>query len=113
MDKYVVALKIKGKISPTYQFQAYSYLKAKQIDENILDINNLKLSEPIKGEQYVACNLFTSNVIDYKPFKDGWEVQTENSLYRFYYSNMDEIEAIVKENNFRGPKSMGFGLYWS
>lgn len=114
MDKYIVVVKVKGKIHNTYQYHAYSYLKARpyEIDE-VLESNNRLLPEPEKNKSYIVCNIITSWVVDYKPFKNGWEVQTENSLYRFFVSDMNEINNLVKENNFKVSKKMGEALYWS
>ena len=76
-------------------------------------VNGAILSSPKKGSRYCTCHLVTSPVVDFKPFKNGWEVQTENSLYQFFITDMEEIERLVKENNFTGPRRLGSeAMYW-
>lgn len=117
-NKYIVALKVKGNVNPLC-YGGYTYLKARPIEEkDILDMVDSEsfLPSPKIGYRYNVCYLSTSPVIDFNPFKNGWEVKTENSLYRFIITDMDGIKCLVKENSFTGPNRINDeskAMYWS
>ena len=72
---------------------------------------------PAIGFQYFCCNLITSRVVNFKPIADGWEVQTENSMYRFFLGTVEKAEEIAKEMGLSGPSQLGYNsfspsFYW-
>jgi hypothetical protein len=119
-DKYIVALKLRGKVNP-FCYGGYTYLKARPVDDEVaMDLSTSSgsqlLPEPVVGKKYYSCHLITSPVVEFKTFGNGWEVQTENSLYRFILASRGEIERIVQENGFSGPKGMSNvpeAMYWN
>jgi len=116
--QYVVALKVKGKVNP-FCYGGYTYIKARPVDDQmVIDMTaNCKvLQTPVEGDRYFNCHLLTSPVVSFKSFKNGWEVQTENSLYQFFVTDMDEIKRLAGENKFSGPgklNDVSESLYWS
>lgn len=115
--QYIVALKLNGKISMG-TYGSNTYIKARPVgDQELVSMaaGGEPLCCPEKGRSYINCNLITSLVVDFKPFRNGWEVQTENSLYRFFIADMDEIERLAEESNFSGPRRLSDvsrALYW-
>lgn len=115
--QYVVALKVSGRVS-LMTYGGYTYMKARPVDDKeVIDmvVNGELLHTPKKGSRYITCNLITSPVVDFERFRNGWEVQTENSLYRFFITNMDEIGRIAEENGFSGPRRINDvveAFYW-
>ena len=68
---------------------------------------------PEKGRSYLCCNLITSAVVDFEPYRDGYKVKTMNSTYLFYTDTMKEVETFAKENGLPEVQEHSSGsLYW-
>ncbi|MGW8177494.1 MAG: hypothetical protein ACWGQW_01690 [bacterium] len=107
--KYIVALKLHGKVNPMC-FGGCTYMKTRPVEDDS------ELATPTIGKRYFTCHLLTSPVVNYKPYGGGWEVETENSLYRFFFADREVVETIAKENGFTGPRRINDGShaeYWS
>lgn len=103
---FVVALKINGKVNPLC-YGGYTYLKTRPVEYCSFELTkDNRLPVPQIGYRYSACNLVTTPVVSYKSYENGWEVQTRNSLYRFFISNGETVESIAKENGFTGPRKI-------
>jgi hypothetical protein len=113
MSKYIVCMKVIGKLNPM-SYNGFSYVKAYPIDSNML-MTGVDLPTPEVDKPYKACNIITSLVRNYRVYNDGWEVETLNSIYRFFVMDMKQIEELVEKNNLNGPKrisNVSEAFYW-
>lgn len=113
MDELVVAFKLRSvNINENlYRRDGFSYIKSRYIDEEVNPDGRLK--KPRIGDSYLACGLVTSIVQRFKPFLNGWEVQTQNSIYRFFTASMLEVDNIAKDNNLNNKEEVGLVCYWT
>lgn len=83
------------------------YVKARYYPEDF------EIPKPQKDRGYYCCNLITSLVQDFEPYKDGWKVRTMNSTYLFYTDTMENAETLARENNLPERVEHDSGsFYW-